>query len=54
MKNVGDVDAVRVVGGGKDGYVGGDGRVPDDEDSPRGPGFSGPPGAGEQQSENQQ
>jgi quercetin dioxygenase-like cupin family protein len=45
IKNVGDVDAVYVVAGGKDGYVGRDGRVPEDEDSPRGPGFSGPPGA---------
>jgi quercetin dioxygenase-like cupin family protein len=45
MKNVGDIDAVYVVAGGKDGYVGRDGRVPEDEDSPRGPGFSGPPGA---------
>jgi mannose-6-phosphate isomerase-like protein (cupin superfamily) len=39
MKNVGDVDATYVVAGGKDGYVGRDGRVPDDEDSPRGPGL---------------
>jgi mannose-6-phosphate isomerase-like protein (cupin superfamily) len=39
MKNVGDVDAIYVVAGGKDGYVGRDGRVPDDEDSPRGPGL---------------
>jgi quercetin dioxygenase-like cupin family protein len=54
MKNVGDVDAVYVVAGGKDGYVGRDGRVPDDEDSPRGRGFSGPPGAGEQRSGTQQ
>jgi mannose-6-phosphate isomerase-like protein (cupin superfamily) len=45
VKNVGDVDAVYVVAGGKDGYVGRDGRVPEDEDNPRGPGFSGPPGA---------
>ena len=45
MKNVGEDDAVFVVVGGKDGYVGRDGRVPEDEDSPRGPGFSGPPGA---------
>ena len=45
MKNVGVDDAVFVVVGGKDGYVGRDGRVPEDEDSPRGPGFSGPPGA---------
>jgi oxalate decarboxylase/phosphoglucose isomerase-like protein (cupin superfamily) len=34
-----------IVAGGKDGYVGRDGRVPDDETSPRGPGFSGPAGA---------
>lgn len=45
MKNVGEVDAVYVVAGGKDGYVGRDGRVPEGEDSPRGPGFSSPPGA---------
>jgi quercetin dioxygenase-like cupin family protein len=44
MKNVGDDDAVYVVVGGKDGYVGRDGRVPEGEESPRGPGFSGPPG----------
>jgi quercetin dioxygenase-like cupin family protein len=45
MKNVGEDDAVYVVVGGKDGYVGRDGRVPEGEESPRGPGFSGPPGA---------
>jgi quercetin dioxygenase-like cupin family protein len=45
IKNVGETDAVYVVAGGKDGYVGRDGRVPDDETSPRGPGFSGPAGA---------
>ena len=45
MKNVGETDAVYVVAGGKDGYVGRDGRVPEDETSPRGPGFSGPAGA---------
>ena len=45
MKNVGDVDAVYVVAGGKDGYVGRDGRAPEDVDSPRGSGFSSPPGA---------
>jgi mannose-6-phosphate isomerase-like protein (cupin superfamily) len=45
LKNVGAEDAVYVVAGGKDGYVGRDGRAPDDESSPRGPGFSGPPGA---------
>ena len=44
-KNVGDEDAVYIVAGGKDGYVGRDGRTPEDEESPRGPGFSGPPGA---------
>jgi quercetin dioxygenase-like cupin family protein len=44
-KNVGEDDAVYVVVGGKDGYVGRDGRVPEGEESPRGPGFSGPPGA---------
>ncbi|MEA2382060.1 MAG: hypothetical protein QOH72_2031, partial [Solirubrobacteraceae bacterium] len=27
-----------VIAGGKDGYVGRDGRVPEGEDSPRGPG----------------
>ncbi len=45
MKNVGEGDAVYFVVGGKDGYVGRDGRAPDDEDNPRGPGLSGPPGA---------
>jgi quercetin dioxygenase-like cupin family protein len=45
VKNVGDGDAVYVVAGGKGGYVGRDGRAPEDEDNPRGPGFSGPPGA---------
>jgi quercetin dioxygenase-like cupin family protein len=39
MKNVGEGDAVCVVAGGKDGYVGRDGRVPDGEENPRGPGF---------------
>ena len=38
--NVGDDDAVYVIAGGKDGYVGRDGRLPDGEES-RG----GPPGA---------
>ena len=32
-------DAVYLVAGGKDGYVGRDGRLPDDETNPRGPGF---------------
>ena len=31
VRNVGDEDAVYVVAGGKDGYVGRDGRVPGDE-----------------------
>jgi quercetin dioxygenase-like cupin family protein len=46
VRNLGDEDAVYLVAGGKDGYVGRDAHVPEDEDSPRGPGFeSGPPGA---------
>jgi len=40
-KNVSDEDAVILVVGGKDGYVGRDGRVPEGEENPRG----GPPGA---------
>jgi hypothetical protein len=32
IRNVGDEDAVYVVIGGKDGYVGRDGRVPEGED----------------------
>jgi quercetin dioxygenase-like cupin family protein len=43
-KNVGDGDAVVFVTGGKDGYVGRDGRVPEGEGNPRGE-LSGPPGA---------
>ena len=39
-------DAVYVVVGGKDGYVGRDGKLPEGEESARGPAFSGPPGAG--------
>ena len=31
IRNVGDVDAVYLCAGGKDGYVGRDGRVPDEE-----------------------
>jgi quercetin dioxygenase-like cupin family protein len=31
MRNVGDEDAVYVIAGGKDGYVGRDGRAPEDE-----------------------
>jgi quercetin dioxygenase-like cupin family protein len=46
MKNVGDGDAVLLIAGGKGGYVGRDGRAPEGEESPRGPGFEGPPGAG--------
>jgi quercetin dioxygenase-like cupin family protein len=42
LRNVGEDDAVYVVIGGKDGYVGRDGRVPEGEESPRGP--SGAPG----------
>ena len=43
---MGDEDAVYLVVGGKDGYVGRDGRLPEGEESPRGAGFEGPPGAG--------
>ena len=43
LRNVGDEDAVFVIAGGKDGYVGRDGRLPEGEESPRGPGV--PPGA---------
>jgi quercetin dioxygenase-like cupin family protein len=46
MKNVGDEDAVLLIVGGKDGYVGRDGRLPEGEENARGPGFDGPPGAG--------
>jgi quercetin dioxygenase-like cupin family protein len=46
-KNVGDDDAILFVTGGKGGYVGRDGRVPEGEDNPRGPGL-GPPGAASQ------
>ena len=42
IKNVSDEDAVYLVAGGKDGYVGRDGRMPEGEQSPR---MSGPPGA---------
>jgi quercetin dioxygenase-like cupin family protein len=41
VKNVSDEDAVYVIVGGKDGYVGRDGRMPEGEVNPRG----GPPGA---------
>jgi quercetin dioxygenase-like cupin family protein len=43
MRNVSDEDAVVVVAGGKDGYVGRDGRLPEGEESRFGSG--GPPGA---------
>jgi mannose-6-phosphate isomerase-like protein (cupin superfamily) len=32
LRNVGDVDAVYLIAGGKDGYVGRDGRVPEGEE----------------------
>jgi uncharacterized cupin superfamily protein len=40
IRNVGDVDAVYLCAGGKDGYVGRDGRMPEGEQR-----VSGPPGA---------
>ena len=43
LRNAGDEDAVVLVAGGKDGYVGRDGRLPEGEESRFGPG--GPPGA---------
>ena len=43
VRNVGDEDAVYLVVGGKDGYVGRDGRLPEDETSRFG--GAGPPGA---------
>jgi mannose-6-phosphate isomerase-like protein (cupin superfamily) len=46
VRNLSDTeDAVFLVTGGKDGYVGRDGKVPEDEENPRGAGFDGPPGA---------
>ena len=42
VRNVGDEDAVYVAAGGKDGYVGRDGRMPEGESRAR---PSGPPGA---------
>jgi quercetin dioxygenase-like cupin family protein len=42
IKNVGDEDAVYVIIGGKDGYVGRDGRLPEGEERVAG---TGPPGA---------
>ena len=44
VRNVGEEDAVYVVVGGKDGYVGRDGRLPEGEDSRFGEG--GPPSEG--------
>jgi mannose-6-phosphate isomerase-like protein (cupin superfamily) len=46
VKNVGNEDAVYVIVGAEGGYVGRDGRLPEGEESPRGPGFQGPPGTG--------
>jgi quercetin dioxygenase-like cupin family protein len=46
IRNLTDEDAIYLVAGGKDGYVGRDGHAPDDEESPRGAALeSGPPGA---------
>jgi quercetin dioxygenase-like cupin family protein len=42
IKNLGDDDAVYLVAGGKDGYVGRDGRMPEGEERSQ---ASGPPGA---------
>jgi quercetin dioxygenase-like cupin family protein len=42
IKNVGDTDALFVIVGGKDGYVGRDGRMPEGEERVR---ADGPPGA---------
>jgi hypothetical protein len=38
LKNVGDEDAIYVIVGGKDGYVGRDGRLPEGETSRHGGG----------------
>ena len=35
LRSVGDEDAIYLCAGGKDGYVGRDGRVPEGEDGPR-------------------
>ncbi len=43
IRNVGEADAVYLVVGGKDGYVGRDGQIPEGESSRLGP--DGPPGA---------
>jgi hypothetical protein len=37
VRNVGDEPAVYLVAGGKDGYMGGGGRLPEGETSPFGP-----------------
>jgi quercetin dioxygenase-like cupin family protein len=37
LKNLSDEDAIYICVGGKDGYVGRDGRLPEDETDPRGP-----------------
>jgi quercetin dioxygenase-like cupin family protein len=42
LKNAGDEDAIYVIAGGKDGYVGRDGRLPEGEERVAG---TGPPGA---------
>ncbi len=44
VRNTSDEDAVYVVVGASEGYVGRDGRVPEGGENPRGPGFDGPPG----------
>jgi quercetin dioxygenase-like cupin family protein len=44
ITNVGDEPAIYLVAGGKDGYVGRDGRLPEDETSRFGP--AGSPGSG--------
>jgi uncharacterized cupin superfamily protein len=41
IRNVGDEDAVYVIAGGKDGYVGRDGRLPEGEEGRAGPISSG-------------
>ena len=45
IRNVGDEDAVYVCAGGKDGYVGRDGKRPDGEEGTATGGSGGPPGA---------
>jgi quercetin dioxygenase-like cupin family protein len=48
FRNISDEDAVYVVAGGKDGYVGRDGRLPPGEERGARASPSGPPGAGSQ------